>query len=129
MGWIFDTGVKTDIDVWTYNYETKKYAMTYAPQTTTTTTDARSYQLDYVFNPQYIINSPEASMSSKKEGASQAPTVLVMPSQTVSPSQSDSPGLDYGKQESEGGGLDLVTLGAVAVIGIVLFAYMKKKKK
>jgi len=132
MGILFDKGVEAHTDIFNYIYSTKKEAFTYAPQTSNTFTDQRSLQFGYDFSPQYIINSPNSSMESKKEGMSQAPTLFVLPSQEVSPGLSDysAPITDMGS-EAGGGNImgDLISLGAIAIIAFILLKYLSGRKK
>ncbi len=136
---LFDTKMEFEYeyDLEYSPYYSKKSEKTYAPQYTQTTTDSRAWQMDYAPSFQYIINSPEAkaNMSSKKEGASQAPQLFILPSQSVSAEQSDEYFKTKTEQEQEldleSGGLmgAVVGIAIIGIGGLVAYKLLSKKKE
>lgn len=94
---------------------------TYAPVTTTTRTSSNIYS----YAPQYIIDSPYASQTSKKDIASSQP-VETTPSVSPALTPTIMPTLDSGG--SGGGSIDWFTIALLGGGGFLLYKYITKGK-
>ncbi len=119
-----------------YMYMSTKKSTVISPQTTLTKTYYPTTISEYTYNPNIIIESPGAGITTKKEGATSTPTFTVAPTSEVSPTLSDEPIVQEApiSQGGLGGGsatdiiIILIVLGIIGGIGYKMYKKKKKKK-
>ena len=120
-------GAETNIDIFETTriiqnkFNSTQITETFAPQT--------SYMQSLSWNPQLILGSPQASMAGITAIPTQAPSVTTIPTTTQESGYQEAP-IDVTQGGGRGGIMDMLIVGAIAIVAIIfLVPFLKKKRK